>query len=144
MSFRVNPGVNGKIRQLLAIRLTALYNKDNVKLHQKKRDLQQHVIRKAKQKYAAKVEKTFDCSCTKVWKSLNNLLKLTTQNPACYVPPEDLNIFYNRFDEQPKPPTLISSTTDPLELVTVGSVSYVLHGLHVKKRWDQMEFLVDS
>ena len=91
--------VNDKIKRLFSARHSALCRRDRDSVRQLKATIQAEIC-KAKARYAASVEKLFDCSDCKAWRNLKSLLKLSNVESTCTADPDTLNTFYNRYDKQ--------------------------------------------
>ena len=124
------PWMNGKIRKLIADRCRALSNNDTFKVRQLQSVIQKE-MRQAKSKHAKSVEDSLKSEPSQAWKSLNSLLKLKTKPADCNLDPDELNMYYSRFEKFSDPPFLphISAVSD---FFSVDEVYFSL--LHVNGR----------
>ena len=122
--------MNGKIPKLIADWCRALSNNDTSKVRQLQSVIQKE-MRHAKFKHARSVEDSLKSEPSQAWKSLNSLLKLKTKPADCNLDPDELNMYYNRFEKFSDPPFLPHSSAVS-DFFSVDEVYFSL--LHVNER----------
>lgn len=118
--------------RLICLRRQALHNNDiqQVKLL---RNRLKKAIRSAKTKYANKLQSDFRLTDSKAWRSLKDFLKLRNDSTKCHLPPDDLNTFYTRFEQQ-EPPAILPPLNNNLDnSITLNDVTLCLRGIDAKK-----------
>ena len=127
--------INNKIKKLMTARNKAAAQNNNTLIKQLHKQIQRE-IRYNKRRHAKQTENSLKQNPAKAWKSLAGMLHLSTKPSDCSMPADELNKFYNRFDQMSaefSTPTLPQVDLSMKDFLDPDSIRQTLKQLSTRK-----------
>ena len=93
----------------------------------------QRKIRLAKADYTKSIENSFNTKPAEAWKSLKSVLSLNSSNAGCQFDVNELNQFYNRFDQPSTSTVVLPDFCDTPDFCSIDDVYFVLKSTNCRK-----------